>query len=235
MESSDAQLCLEGLFTNLTIASSKMIVVKPVTDWLQFESCLQLRFETYSRLGYVDSSNQSDLDPFDWSSIHFIALDEHQTIAGTVRLIIAERDVDSVIPELESSQTWYSRFEELNGNCIRKSTSIPILETMKGNHITESILRAERPAELSRIIVAPDFRSKGVSRLLSDAVVDQAKRLRRDVLFLQCLPGHVGLFQKLGFDELLPSLDYRLLTVPDRVVAMRMILEENLTVGTKDL
>ena len=78
----------------------------------------------------------------------------------------------------------------------------------------------------SRIIVAPEFRGLGVSHLLSDAVVQKASDLRRDVLFLQCLPGHVRLFEKLGFEVLVQSLDYRLLTVPDRVVAMRMCLGE---------
>lgn len=202
-----------------------MIIVKPVTDWSQFASCLQLRLETYSHLGYVSSDSRCDIDPFDWSSIHFIAVAEDEATAGTVRLIIQAADGPGDVTELQASEQWCSRLRNQTGTFVTRSASIPILATMKDNQIADAILHAERPAELSRIIVAPEFRGASVCRQLSDAVVAKARELHRDVLFLQCLPIHVGLFQKLGFEPLLQSLDYRLLNVPDRVVAMRMLLE----------
>ena len=210
-----------------------MIIVKPVTDWSQFTSCLQLRLETYAHLGYLSSESRCDIDPFDWSSVHFIAVDEDEATAGTVRLIIEAAGGPEGIAELQASEQWCSRLQKQTGTFATRSASIPILATMKDNQIADAILHAERPAELSRIIVAPKFRGVSVCRELSNAVVEKARELHRDVLFLQCLPKHVGLFQKLGFEPLLQALDYRLLNVPDRVVAMRMLLDGSVTLPKK--
>jgi GNAT superfamily N-acetyltransferase len=201
-----------------------MIIVNSVTTSSQFSSCLDLRFKIYSQLGYIGSNSGCDLDAFDWSSIHFAATDENEVLAGTVRLILSNVRVSDV-PELESSELWCSEVRKRFGVNVSRSTSIPVLETLRENHVFQENFPAEKPSELSRIIVAKEFRGTGIGRMLSEAVIGKAKELGRDVLFLQCLPSHVTLFTRLGFQPVFQSLNYRLLTVPDRVVAMRMNLD----------
>ncbi len=201
-----------------------MISVFPVTEKQQFIACLDLRFKTYSELGFVNPNLGSDLDRFDWSSFHFMALDENGTLAGTVRLILPVEDRLPNSPEFAAGAHWCSQIQQEHELHISKSRSIPILETLRDNDLPRSALQAAKPAELSRIIVAPGFRGRGGARALGRAVVAKAEAIGRDVLFLQCLPTHVDLFQKLEFEFVCQSLHYSHLTVPDRVVAMKRCL-----------
>jgi len=204
-----------------------MITVQTVVSLSQFRSCLDMRYKIYSQLGYIESAHGWDLDAFDWTSIHFAATNENQALVGTVRLILADTE-SSKASELESSERWCSNLLKICKMDIVRSNTLPILETLKENHIFSQKMPAERPAELSRIMVAPGFREKGICRMLSNAAVTKAMELGRDVLFLQCLPCHVKLFSKMGYQPIFQSLDYRFLTVPDRIVAMRMDLSPHI-------
>ena len=70
------------------MANSRTISVVPVTGMPEFISCLELRFKTYTTLGYISHDRGVDLDRFDWSAYHFMAHDESGRVAGTVRLIV---------------------------------------------------------------------------------------------------------------------------------------------------
>jgi GNAT superfamily N-acetyltransferase len=193
--------------------------VLPVTEFRQFRACLELRFATYQELGYVSPTAGGDLDPFDWSSIHFAVLDANKSLAGTIRLVIpspALRDD----PCFRSTADWCSRERAESGAEIEPSASIPVLETLEVNALPSSVLGSLSPGELSRIIVAPGYRGRGLSQALVTAVRDRARQIGCDALFLQCLPSHVALFRKYGFEVALESLRYPHLTVPDRAWVM---------------
>lgn len=200
-----------------------MITVQTVTSAAQFRCCLEMRYQIYSHMGYIDSEHEWDLDAFDWTSIHFAATDENGELVGTVRLILADSD-SSRLSELKNSERWCSDLLKVCNINITRSHSLPILETLKDNHVYPSQEPPLRPAELSRIMVAPACRGKGIGRLLSAAVVTKAIEIGCDVLFLQCLPIHEQMFEKMGYQPIYQSLDYRFLTVPDRIVALRMDL-----------
>jgi GNAT superfamily N-acetyltransferase len=104
---------------------------------------------------------------------------------------------------------------------IKPSPSLPILENMRENGISTDCLHSKSPGEMSRIIVCPNSRGLGVSRLLSEAVASQARSIGCDAILVECLPYHELLFEKLGYAKLFESLKYKHLSVPERVVVMR--------------
>jgi predicted GNAT family N-acyltransferase len=205
------------------------IAIERVKSWSQFTSCLDLRLKVYRELGYLDEETTCDLDSFDWSSVHFIATDENDQIAGTVRLILCGGDDFPATQELLQSNQWSSDLQKLNQSSTKKSDSLPVLETLNDNRISDQGLKSRKRAELSRIIVASNYRSSGVCRRLCEAVVSESKRFRVDTLYLQCLPSHVGLFRKFGFDLALESLEYRFLQVPGSVAVMQMSISSEST------
>ena len=201
-----------------------MIFVHRISDFQQLNQSLQLRLSCYSGLGFLRPGSRSDLDPFDWSSIHFLAEDDQRAVAGTVRLIIPYPERQFRQEHLRPTESWCDKINEEEQLKISRSLSIPMLDTLKDNEIAQQALAADRPAELSRIIVASGYRNRGVARMLTNAALAEAKKLGRDTMVLQCLPEHVPLFEKLGFEELFQSLEYRHLIVPERVVAMKRFL-----------
>lgn len=202
------------------------ITIERVKSWSQFTSCLDLRLKVYRELGYLDAGSTCDIDSFDWSSVHFIATDEHDQIAGTIRLILCGSDDFPATQELLESNQWSSDLQEIHQSPAKKSKSLPVLETLNDNRILDQGLKSRKRAELSRVIVSSNYRSSGVCRRLCEAVVSESKRYRVDTLYLQCLPSHVELFRKFGFDLALESLEYRFLRVPGTVAVMQMSISE---------
>lgn len=201
------------------------ITVQPVASWSQFTSCLNLRLTVYRDLGYLNADSNCDLDPFDWSSLHYIATDGNSEIAGTVRMILSQSDQAFVKAALLKSEQWCSRLLETHACAIEKSNSLPVIATLDDNRISVIVGPSRKLAELSRIIVAVKYRGSGVCRRLCEALIADAKRLRVETLFLQCLPCHVALFQKFGFEPVLRASEYRFLHVPDAVIVMRMSID----------
>jgi N-acyl-L-homoserine lactone synthetase len=205
----------------MPMASPLAEIVVPVTRLEDFSACLRLRFDVYRQLGYINHSAGFDLDPFDWSSYHFMSIDATGTISGTVRLIVQGDSQIQSRPELSAAHQWSSQMNDQTRLGLEWSHTLPILDTVIQNGLNLSLLESTSPAELSRIIVSEHSRGRGVATRLIAAVVQQAEQLGIDALFLQCRPMHVRLFQRSGFKPILDSLAYDQLTVPDPITAMR--------------
>jgi GNAT superfamily N-acetyltransferase len=81
--------------------------------------------------------------------------------------------------------------------------SLPILQSTDFEANNRKVLQeAGDMAELSRVVVAPQFRGCGLSRLLVRAAVAVAIDLRKEMLLLECIPGHVPMYRKFGFEEI---------------------------------
>ncbi|QDU23877.1 GNAT family N-acetyltransferase [Urbifossiella limnaea] len=81
--------------------------------------------------------------------------------------------------------------------------TLPILQSTDFEANNRTILQdAGDMAELSRVVVAPQFRGCGLSRLLVRAAVAVAMDLRKKMLLLECVPGHVPMYQKFGFEAI---------------------------------
>ncbi len=68
------------------------------------------------------------------------------------------------------------------------------------------IRRRIRSAEVSRVIVAPEFRSEGLGEVIVDSLVSLAGRRQLPVLFLACHNRLKGFYERCGF-HVLPGLE----------------------------
>jgi hypothetical protein len=191
----------------------------------QFRACLDLRYEVYKSLGYLSCDAVTDLDRFDFSSLHYAAVDECQTVVGTVRLVLPKPFVMAIKRDLDRVEEWCLHICNQYGIMIDRSNSLPVLETLEYNKLTTALLGSKRPAELSRIIVAPQSQGQHIANALTDVVVKEARLLDRDVLFLECIASDVSLYKNYEFEPIVWSLVYPHLIVKDEVVTMSRRLE----------
>lgn len=223
-----------------------------VTSRKELERCLLLRFQVYTVMGYLDdnvleSSLGIEVDAHDRNSLHLAALDhESGDVVGTVRMIAPgpgwdhpEGTLDPFRQALIESRTrvpyWLKKCADRDGARIlaRRLThpplqSLPIFETYGFKPEWRGVLKARHHAELSRLVVHPDYRGHGVSTLLIRATVASALALGRKRLVLECLPRHESLYRKSGFR----SLDWQLQRVrhlDQEAIAMLLDLHQPLT------
>jgi GNAT superfamily N-acetyltransferase len=77
---------------------------------------------------------------------------------------------------------------------------LPIFQSQKLFDLVREILkRGEACGELSRVIVAEEYRGAGVSTRLVEFALSEAARLGVQRIFLECLALHEALYGKRGF------------------------------------
>ena len=80
-------------------------------------------------------------------------------------------------------------------------------------------------AEISRVIVSPRYRGMGISTLLIRAAIALSVHMELRHLVLECIPLHVEMYQKHGF-EALPKYHCRSRDLDQIAVGMRLCLQE---------
>jgi hypothetical protein len=77
---------------------------------------------------------------------------------------------------------------------------------------------------MSRVVVGEDFRGLGISRLLVRACVSAAIDLQHRFVVLECIPQHVPLYEKVGFEKIKDVNYQRAWGVNQLAVVMRLDL-----------
>ncbi len=88
--------------------ANSMVEVRTLRTYEEFRSSIELRTAVYRSLGYLHSSCLMDVDAFDWSSLHFAALDREEVV-GTVRLILPVQNDDRWRDEVAKSTEWVAK------------------------------------------------------------------------------------------------------------------------------
>jgi hypothetical protein len=163
----------------------------------------------------MDDPSGVELDSFDERSIHFAAKRGNDVI-GTVRLVL---ELPSGAPSspgmsasglshrglmtLEDHDTWCRAIAANAGPAIRKKLAapgfmpLPILESSEFDARWSRVLAATSPgAELSRLVVKPEYRGLHISVDLVRAVLAKSVEMRRKVVLLECIPTHAGMYSR---------------------------------------
>jgi predicted GNAT family N-acyltransferase len=165
----------------------------------------RLRYEVYGALGYLSRFNDSrlEIDEFDVSSIPFGAFDPLSgEMIGTLRLITTvpqphyERLVRRVVAVLGEAELAKQAFGP-------RPHALPSVIS-EGIHRQIDAFNTGRfdVQELSRTIVRPDHRGSGVSRGLMEFGLAHASRFAPGVLIGACLPEHVPMYARYGYQKL---------------------------------
>lgn len=202
--------------------------VEYVKTAAQLRQCFELRFQVYRLLGYLKEEVERcqlkiEMDCYDNDAIHLIATDpEKGRLVGCARLILPsrwavpeltlERERRAEVPQIACDQWCRALADEEPSRVFRRFMDAEAFSAMPGALLKavrdlRAELRAETKdvCELSRLIVAPDCRGLGVSKLLVKKASDLAAALGRKYLILECGPHHQSYYEGLGFKRVHPE------------------------------
>jgi|HubBroStandDraft_6_1064221.scaffolds.fasta_scaffold00604_7 predicted GNAT family N-acyltransferase len=169
-----------------------------------------LRHSVYSIMGYLeeeveDSRSKLEVNEADVHAIHLVALHrdgKQERLVGTARVVTNTEPDGSFQRTLEAIVR--------NDPVARQhldtpySLGLPIFQSHKGmNRIIQEVFARDKTCgELSRVIVAPEFRGCGISRMLIGEALRKSIGKGVDRLFLECLQVHEALYQEHGFKRI---------------------------------
>ena len=207
------------------------VVVRRIDDETELSAYFRLRHAVYRVMGYLDAkvefaASRMELNSSDSGALHVGAFEQgkggRQTLVGTARVVGVE-DLD------ERSVGWtesLARYDPVLRSKLREALplKLPIIHSMKMKESYKQMLTEERCAELSRVIVRDAYRGTGLSTVLTKFAIFAAAERGVDRLFLECLPVHVGMYAKLGF-EAIEGVQGEVIDVNKTMVAMQMTPE----------
>jgi predicted GNAT family N-acyltransferase len=180
------------------------------TNETEFRSYFLLRHRIYTVMGYLardveDSRSKLEVNEADVHAIHvgaFLRDGSQETLVGAAR----------VVTNNEADEQLQKMFEAIVGDDpIAKQNldtpyqlGLPIFHTHTAMNtiIREVCTRNQSCGELSRVIVAPEFRGNGVSRKLIAEALRKSIAKGADRLFLECLKVHETLYERHGFQRI---------------------------------
>jgi predicted GNAT family N-acyltransferase len=179
----------------------------------------RLRHRIYKIMGYLrdeieNAPSQLEIDWCDSIALHCGAYerlrDGRETLVGTARVVIAS----SATPHKHANQlALYKQWTEklaagdpvLNQALANQvlELELPIFHSQNLSGIFRQVVQSDEVCgELSRVIVAEDYRGAGLSRQLVEFALAEAGRAGIKRLFLECLDVHQELYGKFGFQRL---------------------------------
>jgi predicted GNAT family N-acyltransferase len=229
-----------------SFGQTSSIEVRPVDNAAELEKCLALRHGVYKLLGYSydGADNETDgleLEYYDQSALHFIATvpGDPDRVAGTARLVVCAirvgngrrlfdtahiRDKYRGLCEQVAAKSFALKKKLETGSV---TAALPLLAAFDYDDLSP---RAGDPVgafcELSRVVVAEEFRGFGVSRLLVRACIAAAFELQRRHIVLECIPQHVRLYEKFGFTTVTSSKPRRAWGIDQLAEVMRLDLDD---------
>ena len=186
------------------------VTVRPLrtTNQRELQSYFSLRHQVYSIMGYLDeevenSRSKLEVNEADLHAIHlgaFCRNGAQEVLAGTAR-VVTNGSVDHAL---------YATIKQLvdDDPVARERLETPYLlglpifqsHSPMNGILREVLTTNQRYGELSRVIVAPQYRGQGIANRLIEAALRKSIVSGTRRLFLECLAVHTSLYAKHGFD-----------------------------------
>jgi predicted GNAT family N-acyltransferase len=195
---------------------------------------------------------EMELDTYDTHSLHLCAVERPSgQLAGTLRLVLpADRRrtpaysrgiptelkfdaLRSLADVIRAQRFWIRQIadgEPVLSNKLHEENPLipfPIMDSTDFGELWPEFLQHydyQETGEISRVIAAPQCRGLGVSALLMRAAIAAASELQLRHLLLECIPTHVGMYQKYGFEPL-PRRHCRARELDQFALGMRLELD----------
>jgi len=214
--------------------SSNEIAVHPIKNRDELCQSFKLRYKVYRIMGYLDqefldTGSKIELTWSDTISMHFGAFVStsigSEKLIGTARLILthgADPLFDKWTWEIAKSDIALVGYLEKQQELLAQ-WKLPIFLTLPLN---EEICQAfsgepNAPAwaEVSRVVVEPEYRGYGVGRQLIKAVIDEADSIGVENVFLECLEVHRSMYESFGFASI--GLQGTVIGIGKEMIGMR--------------
>ena len=181
-----------------------------------------------------------ELDFFDKSSLHFVAI-EHKSgkVVGTSRLVVRCRSLMATGQFAELSRHRHNHQSRLATQIVMESGdttlyrrwqqtypfSLPIFQSSQFSKAWADLSGPQENCEISRVIVDPVYRGRGVSKLLMRGMISIAHDFQMKAVLLECAPHHIRMYQGYGF-EVIEGLYSRVQELDQKAAGMRLDLED---------
>jgi GNAT superfamily N-acetyltransferase len=192
------------------------IVLDYVRSAVELDQSFKLRYQVYDLLGYLEesirsSASQIDVDAFDRDAIHLIARDvRNRKVVGSVRLILPSRGVNPFFEEMidcpwTAVAQWCDELgarEKSRAVRNRLQNGTPLELPCASMKAFERLMRSKHTklcCELSRLIVAPDYRGLDLSSRLMEIAIQLVTCLNRKIMLVECVPSHRQFYESFGF------------------------------------
>lgn len=199
------------------------------TNETEFLNYFMLRHRVYTIMGYLDEElvntrsrlevNEADVHGIHWGAFYRQGVQEK--LVGTAR-VVTNGPPDAALHKLFSGLVINDPVakQRLNTPYL---LGLPIFQSHQGmNSIMSEVLnRNEVCGELSRVIVAPEFRGNRISQKLIDKALEKSISDGAQRMFLECLQVHETLYEKHGFQRI-PGVIGPVVDVGRTMIAMQM-------------
>lgn len=181
----------------------------------QLLAYFKLRYRIWKNLGYIPdhrdcSESGLELDYSDESAIPIGAFNQENELIGCARLVFSRREEITDSPGYD--QMILNLIEDQQDPCLeanyrRPNTITHPFDVLEGfekfQRYYRLLVRHRIPkAEISRVIVEPSYRERGLGEVLVDTLACVARKQHLDLLFLACHEQHKGFYQRSGFRPL---------------------------------
>ncbi|MGH8509527.1 MAG: GNAT family N-acetyltransferase, partial [Gammaproteobacteria bacterium] len=180
---------------------------------------LELRYQIYCALGYLSESvrasrSRIELDCYDPTAIHYAVAshDDPGRVVASMRLIIPgtsplmsgiqPADYPRWCHELandEPSRVFRELLRRRYPNALPALDSFNYFTRIKDQPRFKELVLPRNSCEISRVVVDPQYRGRGLLKLLMEKAIGTAARNRRRYLLLECAPFHEPMYRKFGF------------------------------------
>lgn len=177
-----------------------------------FRQYFKLRYTVWKELGYLPEKNdcilsQWELNFTDRTALPIGAFSENGKLVASARLVFPSGLDSHHVPLIKEL------IAEAGDEKLKKSFEYPqymshpfeILEVFSGfNCYFANLIRNKiKSAEVSRVIVSPDYRSTGLGEVLVDSLMTVAQHQERvQTVFLACKKEHEFFYNRCGFESI---------------------------------
>ncbi len=194
----------------LAHARGGWVEIRPLRETTDLRRYLALRYDVWRQMGYLAPDRDFpevgwEVDPSDRRSLAFGAFDHDGDLVGCVRLVL-----DRVVLGAEARMGALLDETDHPGirSClqVRRGPAQPydVLESFEcfRRRYREWRRKGLRSAEVSRVIVHPRARRRGLAEALVDTALRAAWREGVHIAFLACVESHEPLYAVSGFERM---------------------------------
>lgn len=208
---------------------SKIIKIRTLQSEDDFCQYFKLRYQVWSEMGYLPADKQCtksqfELDYTDRTALPIGIFNQNQELIASARLVFpAGRESHHV--SLIKKMIAATSDEQLKGNFNYPKTlkhPFDLLECFCGfnEYFARLVRKSIRNAEVSRVIVAPEYRCSGLGEVLVDSLISMALHEQLQLLFLACKKEHQSFYEQCGFKTVEGIASDRFADIDQHSIAM---------------
>ena len=199
----------------LRVLFKNLMCVRDLRSEDDFRQYFALRYRVWKHMGYLPAEQDCDrsqweLNFTDRTAYPLGAFTRHGELVGCARLVFPLGQ-DSYHLRLIQPLVLATDDPKLAENFdypMRLRHPFDLLESFAGFHayFMRLVRRRIRYAEVSRVVVAPDYNRRGLGEVIVDSLLALARERQLQVLFLACHARLRGFYERCGF-YVLPGLE----------------------------